>query len=85
MKTNTQTTDFSGTYDWPEEEGRIAGEYYLELISNGESVDYIHQQIMKDRAHWVKVFGTDEQGTADMRKFRETVNSMIAEKINIFM
>lgn len=85
MKPNTLTTDFSGTYDWPEEEGRIVGEHYLELLSEGESVDWIHQEIIKDRAHWVKVFGSDEQGIADMRKFRETVNSMIAEKINIFM
>ncbi len=85
MKISTNTTDFLGTYDWPQEEGRILGEYYLELISEGECVDYIHKQIMKDRAHWVKVFGTDEQGVADMTKFRETVNSMIAEKINIFM
>lgn len=69
--------DFMGVYDWPAEEANILAEQYINLVSEGEEMDYIHKLIIKDREHWVKVFGSDEQGKADMKRFSEVFNSKV--------
>lgn len=77
----TMTTDFSGTYDYPAEEARLVAEsfrmYWDECGVCEYTQDEIAQKIIKERAHWVKVFGTDEQGQADLKRFAEVFNAVI--------
>ncbi len=60
-------------------------EMYQDMIDNGYPIDEIHQDIIKERAHWVKVFGADDQGLEDMRRFSEVFNSIIASQVNFYM
>lgn len=82
---STFTTDFTGTYDWPAEEAIAIVQHIRDAIADGESIDYIHQQIIKERQHWVKVFGLDEQGQADMNRFTEVFNVELGAELNLYM
>lgn len=81
------TTDFTGSYDWAEEEALIQAQNMLESFEEGyyRSQDELHQAIIKTRNHWIKVFGSDEQGFKDMQQFAEVFNSKCFEKFNIAM
>ena len=72
----TMTTDFSGTYDYPAEEARMVVESWQDW-ANEYTPDQLAAMIIKERAHWVKVFGTDEQGQADLKRFAEVFNASI--------
>jgi len=82
----TLATDISGTYDWPAEEAQAISENYLFMAECGDySKDDLHQKIVKERTHWVKVFGSDAQGLKDMARFSEVFNSLCADKLGCFM
>lgn len=76
---NTTTTDFTGTYDWPAEEATAVSAVFSEDIKDGyyKSPDHLHQAIIKERNHWMKVFGSDAQGQADVKRFSEVFNSVV--------
>lgn len=83
---STITTDFLGSYDWPAEEAKAVSEIYLFMADSGDySKDKLHQKVIKEREHWLKVFGNDDQGKEDMRRFSEVFNQLCADKIGCFM
>ena len=82
---NTLTTDFSGTYDYPEEEAQELCRYYQSMIDAGYSIEELCQMAVRERKHWERAFGNDSQGHADMRRFVEVFNSDIGKKINFAM
>lgn len=81
----TNTHDFTGDYNWAEEEARGMIAYFEELLSEGHDRDYLCQLVIKERQHWLKVFGQDEQGKKDMQVLTDTFNKYFAEKINFYM
>lgn len=80
-----QTKDFTGSYDWPTEEATAEASHFIEMIEDGEDQDYLCQQVIKTRQHWIKVFGTDEQGIADMSQFTKVFNDLLGPKLNFYM
>ncbi len=74
---STLTTDFSGTYDYPAAEAKAVAESFKEYFDGSYTADEINQRIVKERLHWLKVFGTDAQGIADMARFSEVFNAAI--------
>lgn len=59
------TTDFTGSYNWAEEEARGEANRIIYLISEGEDDKYIQSLIAKIAAHWRKVFDNDADDCAD--------------------
>lgn len=64
--------------NWPSAEAWLEAEHFIEHhgeygpLQNCERLSKLHQ-------HWQNVFGIDEQGKADLAKFRETFNGLITE------
>lgn len=82
---STMTRDFSGEYDYPLEEALTMAEHYKSLLSDGETLEYLQSLTIKEKAYWLKSFGDDEQGKADLARFIEVFNrelSTIGIKIN---
>lgn len=70
-------------YSWPLEVSRPVVEWFQDAINNqGYTIDELHQLVIRERAHWIKVFGTDEQGQSDMKIFADNFNKEIAHLIN---
>lgn len=81
---NTNTTDFTGTYDYPATEAELVVKSFLEYWPDYTN-DEIIQRVIKERDHWLKVFGNDEQGKADMKRFCQVFNDTIGAKLDFFM
>lgn len=83
MKT-TMTSDFTGTYDYPEVEAKEIAAGFLDYISDHNNDEMI-AIVAKERAYWLRIFGDDEQGRADMARFIEVFNSEFGKKYNLPM
>jgi hypothetical protein len=58
---------------WPEDEANDAATLFIELMQQGETHDYLHQWIIRERNHWAKVFND----MLDMRRFQDAFNRRI--------
>lgn len=58
---------------WPEDEADESVVLFIELMSEGESHDYLHQWMIKEREHWSKVFND----MIDMKRFADRFNSRV--------
>ena len=79
----TMSKDFMGEYDYPAEEAHGEIESFQGMIEDGYSKAELHQRVIKTRLHWIKAFGQDEQGQADMKRFSEVFNAAMAEKLGV--
>lgn len=78
-----KTKDFTGTYSWPAEEAFGVASHYLKMLEDGESLEYILSLIPAEKAHWVKVFGSDEQGISDLAEFCAEFNRIASAKLGV--
>ena len=60
--------------EWPKDEARDEARYFIELIKEGESTEYLEQLIEKTKAHWLRVFNDD----VDFIMFVDTFNEMVS-------
>jgi hypothetical protein len=74
LRTNTDL-------EWAADEAALCAQDYLEWHREGTGRDELHQSLIRDRAHWAKVFND----AVLMNHFTEVFNSTAGSEINIFM
>ena len=65
--------------NWPAEEAQISAGEYLESVKEGCYIPgsaALQIALDKDRSHWTKVFGEDEQGLQDLALYADTFNAL---------
>ena len=58
---------------WPAEEAREEARYFIELIQQNESIQYLQDWIPRSRDHWAKVFTETE-----LQQFVEVFNEIVS-------
>ena len=61
------TTDFSGTYDYEVEEAASVAQSFIEGLEEGfySTIDQYQQELIRERAHWLKFDDFDVRAFAD--------------------
>lgn len=62
--------------NWPIEEAQAEAEYFIEY-SHEKTPDENHRSLIALRTHWIAVFGMNEQGEHDMKRFSAEFNRLV--------
>lgn len=66
--------------NWPEDEAYLTFDDYINRLNNGFNKQEAHDLLMKDIAHMVKVFSSEDDSEDLIKRYK---NYLIAKGVNI--